>query len=142
MSPNLSSVGKYERKYRVIIHRLWLGPLQMKIHSVISEIVKHELQHVARIWNVIDCWRRSFSVAVIKTVLSKLVLLKMCSKCGWNLQFREIWGSRRGDFDSHCCLGYNAVSFMWCHIPEDSNKPPIRRCSECDYLMLKNPFAG
>ena len=30
VSPNLS-VGKYERKSRAIIHRLQLGPLQMKI---------------------------------------------------------------------------------------------------------------
>jgi hypothetical protein len=48
MSPNLSSVGKYESKSRAIIHRLQLGPLQMKIHSVISEIVKHELHNVAK----------------------------------------------------------------------------------------------
>jgi len=31
MSPNLSSVGKYERKSTPIIHRLRLWPLQMKI---------------------------------------------------------------------------------------------------------------
>jgi hypothetical protein len=51
MSPNVLSVGKYERKSRPIIHRLRLGPLHMKIHSVISEITKqtkHELQHVAK----------------------------------------------------------------------------------------------
>jgi hypothetical protein len=48
MSPNLLSIGKCERKSRAIIYRLRLRPLQMKIHSVISEITKHELQHVAK----------------------------------------------------------------------------------------------
>jgi hypothetical protein len=48
MSPNLLSVGEYERKSTAIIHRLQLWPLQMKIHRVISEITKHELQHAAK----------------------------------------------------------------------------------------------
>jgi hypothetical protein len=37
-----------------------------------------------------ECWRRPFSVAMIKIALSGLVLPKMFSNCGWNLQIREI----------------------------------------------------
>lgn len=56
------------------------------------------------VWNMLDCWGKPFSAAMINTMLSKVVLLKMVSKCAWNLQFRETLGSHGDDYDNRCFL--------------------------------------